>query len=200
MTCSRCLAFWCVAVLPAVLSPASAEEVATEAKPAFDFERPTVSFRADFAGARLSDCTRVAEAEYEARILPENTPINNSAWYAFQVTSDAPCTITVRLTYEGGTHRYHPKISHDGLRWTPLGPEAYARDKAKGEATLRLDVGPEPLWVAAQELMRLLVAKVDSTKDRAARRGRLPPRGFPRSGTGTCTKVGFSRLTVCHQL
>ena len=142
-----------VAVLCAVLAPASAQEVATEAKPVFDFEEPEVAFHADFPGARLNDCTRVAEAEYEVRILPENTPINNSAWYAFQVTSASPRTITVRLTYEGGTHRYQPKISRDGAGWTPLGPQAYTRQKTKGEATLRLDVGPEPLWVAAQELV-----------------------------------------------
>jgi len=151
----RCLPTFLLATC-AVLAwawTAGAQEVAVEAKRSFDFESPAVSFDADFPGARLSDCTRQSEAEYEARILPENRPINNSAWYAFRVTSETPRTITVRLTYEAGTHRYHPKTSRDGVAWTPLGPEAYTRDKAKGEATLRLDVGPEPLWVSAQELV-----------------------------------------------
>jgi murein tripeptide amidase MpaA len=127
---------------------------AQEAAPsAFDFDEPKVSFHGRFPGARLNDCVQVTPAEYRVTILPENTPINNSAWYAFQVTSDVPRTITVRLTYRGGSHRYHPKISHDGLRWTPLDPQRYSPPQKGQEATLRLDVGPEPLWVAGQELI-----------------------------------------------
>ena len=147
-----------VALLAGVLallwmaSPAWGQQLAVHAGRTFDFDTPGLSFRSDFPGARINDCIQVSQTEYRVRILPENTPINNSAWYAFQVTSQVPRTITVRLNYEGGSHRYHPKISHDGVRWTPLGPEAYTRD-GKRQATLHLEAGPEPLWVAAQELV-----------------------------------------------
>lgn len=133
-------------------SPAWGQQLAVESRRTFDFDTPGLSFRSDFPGARLNDCIQVSEDEYQVWIRPENTPINNSAWYAFQVSSEVPCTITVRLSYEGGSHRYNPKISRDGVHWTRLGPEAYTRD-GKRQATLRLEVGPQPLWVAAQELV-----------------------------------------------
>ncbi|NQT16795.1 MAG: peptidase M14, partial [Planctomycetes bacterium] len=131
----------------------SAEEAAVPAKRTFDFHQPKVSFNAHFPGARLNDCIQSGPAEYRVTILPENTPINNSAWYAFQVTSDVPRTITVHLGYQGGSHRYRPKISHDGLRWTPLDPQRYSHVRKDRQATLRLDVTPKPLWVAGQELI-----------------------------------------------
>jgi len=139
----------------ALLWPASlawGQQLAVESRRTFDFDTAGLSFRSDFPGARLDDCIQVSEDEYQAWIRPENTPINNSAWYAFQVSSEVPRTITVRLSYEGGSHRYHPKISRDGVRWTRLGPDAYTRD-GKRQATLHLEVGPQPLCVAAQELV-----------------------------------------------
>lgn len=114
---------------------------------------PTVWFSNELEGGRLNDLVRVNDSTYTALLYPENAPINNSAWYAFKVWADAPRTIQLRLTYEDGTHRYVPKLSADGEAFVPIAPAAYAPDTANGTATLRLNVSPDTLWVAAQELI-----------------------------------------------
>ena len=137
-----------------LLSPlplATGAEVETQTKRAFQFRAAGISFTNCFDAARLSDCTQQSDTEYQILIRPENKPVNDSAWYAFQVTSRLPQTITVRLSYQDGHHRYHPKTSRDGVDWTPLADDAYSHDK--NTATLRLQVGPDPLWVAGQEMI-----------------------------------------------
>jgi cytosolic carboxypeptidase protein 6 len=69
------------------------------------------------------------------------------------VVADQAKTIVVQLTYENGTHRYHPKISRDGRSWSPLDDDAVQSSKDKRQAVLRLDVDTQPMWVAAQELV-----------------------------------------------
>ncbi len=106
-----------------------------------------------FEGARLSAFTALNDTLFEALILPENAPINNSPWYAFAIHAVTPRTVWVRLTYREGTHRYHPKVSWDGETWKPLEADRYIPDTTTGTALLRLDVGPDTLWVTAQELI-----------------------------------------------
>ncbi len=133
------------------LSHASAAEVELQDRRAYRFPDAGVTFTNRFDAARISDCTQQSDTEYRILIRPENKPINDSAWYAFQVKSREPRTITVRLSYQDGKHRYHPKTSPDGVDWTPLAEDAYSRDK--NGATLGLQVGPKTLWVAGQEMI-----------------------------------------------
>ncbi len=107
----------------------------------------------EFTGARLNDFYRTDDSAYTAVIRPENAPINNSAWYAFKIWAERPQTVNVRLTYEDGDHRYVAKLSRDGEGWTPIDDASYAHDTTDGTATLRLKIGPDTLWVAAQELI-----------------------------------------------
>jgi hypothetical protein len=146
---------------------ATAAELETQPGRTFDFPAAGISFSTCFDSARLSDCTQQSETEYQVLIRPENKPINDSAWYAFSVKSRLPRTITVKLSYRDGKHRYHPKTSRDGRAWTPLAEDAYSHDE--NGAVLRLQVGPEPLWVAGQELIggKQLNAWIDKM-------GRLP--------------------------
>jgi cytosolic carboxypeptidase protein 6 len=130
----------------------AATQVASERR-AEHFEADGVTFRSDFPSAQVSEYARLDADEFQLTIRPENAPINNSAWYAFQVVADQPKTILVRLTYENGTHRYHPKISRDGRHWSLLEDGAIQRTKDRRQAVLRLEVDPQPLWVAAQELI-----------------------------------------------
>ena len=130
---------------------AAGAEVETQSKRTFEFRAAGISFHNCFDSARLSECTQESDTEYQILIRPENEPINDSAWYAFQVTSRLPRTISVKLSYRDGHHRYHPKTSPDGRNWTPLAEDAYSHDK--NGATLRLRVGPKSVWVAGQELI-----------------------------------------------
>ena len=128
-------------------------EVAPPPHKLWKFPTEGVAFDTRFAGSRVNECTRLGPAEYAVVTRPENVPINNSPWFAFKVIAAAQRTIVVRLRCEDGTWRYTPKISTDGVRWVTMPAEAFERGTVETEATLRLEVGPEPLWVAAQELV-----------------------------------------------
>lgn len=130
---------------------ASVGEPADETPDFYKFPSTGVTFNASFEGARLNDCVLEEDGVYRIVIRPENEPINDSAWYAFRVSSETPRTLTMQLTYEGGKHRYHPKISTDGKSWRRLADERYRRDK--GMVTLKINTGPEGVWIAAQEMI-----------------------------------------------
>ena len=116
------------------------------------FENSGVWVSNQFAGGRLNDFTRVNDFVFTALIKPENAPVNNSAWYAFKIWGNSPKTVSVKLTYDDGDHRYHPKISGDGEHWQLLADQFYSEDTATGSATIRLNISPDTLWIAAQEL------------------------------------------------
>jgi predicted deacylase len=147
---------------------------------AFDF--PGVHFDRSFAGARLDGCRQTGPAEYEALSRAENTPINDSAWYAFKVTAPTPRRIAVAICYEGGSHRYSPKLSRDGQRWSPIPAAACEASADKSQVRLTLEVGPEPLWVAAQEL--ITEKEISAWAERLAEKAPLRRSNIGRSREG----------------
>ena len=117
----------------------------------FAFEEEGIYFSNRMEGGRLNGVTQTGTGRFTLNILPENSPINNSAWYAFQVWADSPVNLTLSLTYQGGRHRYHPKISLDGNMWKPVDNAFYQPDTLNQSATFTVQAGPDTLWVAAQE-------------------------------------------------
>lgn len=117
-----------------------------------------------FEGARLNGIARTGSSQITALITPENTPINPSPWYAFKLWADTPQQIQLKLTYLNGVrHRYQPKLSSDGKNWKPIALESYTEELVPDPdpsntrnlpIAVRMDVniGPDTLWVAAQEL------------------------------------------------
>jgi glutamate racemase len=164
------LALLAPAVLPlasgapaATASPAAAMEAAAVATAATSVAPPVrrewafaadgVTFDARFPTARLDACRRTAPDTFAVTIRPENSPINPSPWFAFTVRADRTKTIVVDLRCDGGPLRYRPKISIDGRSWITLPEEAFRTREKTGEGRLQLEVGPDPLWVAAQEII-----------------------------------------------
>lgn len=162
-----------VLILPAMmlLASACADEAAdppevpqelsiSATRPITDVERGTFHFPElgvwvsnDLDGGRFSSAGADGDSVLVLHNRPENAPINNSAWYAFALWAEAPDTVTVRLTYEDGRHRYHPKIRRVGeTGWTPLDPALVHPDPATRGATIRVPVGPDTVWVAGQEM------------------------------------------------
>lgn len=153
------------AIFVLVGSTACAETAHVD-RQAFQFEEPHIEFSNQFSGARLSGCTRVSAGRYRLVVRPENMPVNNSAWYAFQVRSQQPRTIEVEMVYAAGVHRYVPKISRDGETWKSLDAKSF--HSGRRQLTMTLEVGPQPLWIAAQELVTL--ARVDDWMGELAKR------------------------------
>lgn len=128
-------------------------------------EFDSVTFDLDFSGAALESCEQKGKFEYDLWVKPENTPINNSAWYAFKVSAETPQTIYINLKYRWeGYHRYPPKVSYDGTNWQLLAykPKMGKVDDEKREisAHFKLAVSDKPVWISAQEIIN--VADYDS--------------------------------------
>jgi cytosolic carboxypeptidase protein 6 len=128
----------------------------------------------EFPGARLNDFQQTGPTNFSALIMPENFPINDSAWFAFKLWSKSNQTITIELNYENGKHRYRPKISSDGASWKVVAPENFQRT-ASNSATLTLNIGPQPIFISGQELF--------TSQDFERWIGQLSKKSFVRSKT-----------------
>ena len=119
----------------------------------------TVSNR--FDGARMNGVLQ-REDTLIIWVTPENAPINPSPWYAFQLWAERPREVHIKLTYQNAKHRYYPKVSHDGQHWKAVdssryeafnqGEEAFGIGSLPEYVRFSLNVGPDTLWVAGQEL------------------------------------------------
>ncbi|MGM0377495.1 MAG: M14 family metallopeptidase [Bacteroidota bacterium] len=112
----------------------------------------------NFDGARLNGVVLTKDTLITVLVTPENTPINSSPWYAFKLWSEVEQEITLKLSYtEGYFHRYRPKLSNDGLYWEQIDSTQYTIDYNNQQkpvsASLNLQIGPDTLWISAQELI-----------------------------------------------
>lgn len=113
----------------------------------------SVCIRSDFPGGRISQCVEISPSEFDMVIRPEKMPINDSAWYAFQVRTTKACDLQIRLRYEGGTHRYTPLVSYDGRKWFRKASLVTAVHPMGGEAVLSVRAGPRPMWISAHQIL-----------------------------------------------
>jgi len=109
---------------------------------------PEVKFQHDFAAARLDECKQLNDSTYQLTLIPENTPINDSPWYAFKVIADKPAEIKVVMKVVDGTHRYPPKVSQDGHNW-----QLQKYRLRKNKMSFHLSVSDNPTWISAQEIL-----------------------------------------------
>jgi hypothetical protein len=141
----------------------ASEPVQKQWKGVFELENGKLIFSNDFDGARLNGINQVNDSTVNVLITSENTPINTSPWYAFKVWSNRDRSINIHLTYqEGAKHRYFPKLSRNGDDWVPIdsahyyeigkGAETYGPKSMAKSAVMKVNVGPDTLWVAGQEL------------------------------------------------
>ncbi|WP_126793913.1 M14 family metallopeptidase [Aliidiomarina haloalkalitolerans] len=107
-----------------------------------------VEVRYDFPQARVDGCEQREDGTIVVMTGPENQPINPSPWYAFQVVAAEPQTVALEvLALERGRARYNPKVSTDGASWQDI-----EHSKSDHSIYFSLDVGPQPVWVAGQEM------------------------------------------------
>lgn len=129
---------------------ASAQLPKLTSDPLCENEKASISI--DHPTANIADCKVRSDARLAFTIRPENTPINNSAWYGFRVDPKEKGTLTVTLNYVHGDHRYRPKVSYDGKTWD-LVPKDKVEKKNNNKFTMRLKLGKKPFYVSAQEIL-----------------------------------------------
>ncbi len=146
--------FWMVGLLTLAINGLVLAGTPEPVRRVVKFESAELSATSDFEGGRLSDFVAEGPNSYSALIAPEWRPMNNQqAWYAFRLQSPKPRVIEVKLTYtDGKKNLFYPKISRDRTHWQELPKGDFRLSSNSSTATLRLTVGPEPLWVSAQEL------------------------------------------------
>lgn len=138
--------------------------VSTESRPVqkqwkglFSFPEGDVFFDNNFEGGRLNGLTRMNDSVFKVLITSENTPVNESPWYAFKVWAKRQRTLTIILTYQQGVrNRYAPKISKNGRDWLSTEKQGSANevvaDSLRTEHRFQVSVGKDTTWIAAQEL------------------------------------------------
>jgi len=129
----------------------SSQEIKYQEKKEYTIDN-TIFADNQFDGARLNDFTQINDSTYQVDILPENEPINQSPHYAFRIWSKQAQTIYVKLNYPTSNHRYIPKLSVDGEQWKPIDSTSYQLVDSTKNALFKIDISPEKLWVAAQEI------------------------------------------------
>tara|TARA_R110000868_G_scaffold68720_3_gene203231 strand:- start:11413 stop:12657 length:1245 start_codon:yes stop_codon:yes gene_type:complete len=104
----------------------------------------------DFDGARLNAFEQKNDTVVLVKITPENTPINNSPYYAFSTWSDEPKPMYYTFQYPNGyKHRYVPKLKING-QWQII--DSSAISKTDSVVTIKLNLSKTPIIVAAQEI------------------------------------------------
>lgn len=111
-----------------------------------DFEQ--VSFDTDFDGGRLNQCKKINDTTYQLLLKPENTPINDSPWYAFKVKTKTPTKLNILMKVKGGQHRYPPKLTYDGNNWQLL-----TANIRKGMLKFSIPASSQVALVSAQEVI-----------------------------------------------
>lgn len=114
--------------------------------------------KVDFPGARLDTCVATDDTLVGGINPEDNPPINPSPWYSFKIErleSSVPLELAVELNYPAGyKHRYLPKLSLDGVNWTPISKSdiSVADD---GTAYFSLTIDTDFVYVSAQENLNL---------------------------------------------
>ena len=111
------------------------------------------SILTDFESGAAATCEQAGEAAVRLTIKPENTPINNSPWYAFKVESAHLNRVDIKLEYQDGTHRYTPKLSSDGIKWVEYPVDRLVVADDKSYAAFSVPIKNGMTWVAAQPLL-----------------------------------------------
>ena len=131
------------------------KEILYQNKRVIGFGEPRIWISNEFSGARVSDAwlaSGLVQDTVVIRIKPENAPINNSPWYAFQIWSDQAHEVLIRLSYEGARHRYIPKIASitEPSNWNLLTDStSYSAD---GSVHFNVQIGADKQWIAAHPI------------------------------------------------
>ncbi|EDP70791.1 hypothetical protein FBALC1_08528 [Flavobacteriales bacterium ALC-1] len=116
----------------------------------YNLENKGVYVSNEFDCARLNGVKQLNDSTAVLDIYPENSPINNSAYFAFKAWSNTPKDFYFEFKYPiGYKHRYVPKVKRNNV-WKAVDSSQIFRNDSI--VTVKLSLDKEPIVVAAQEL------------------------------------------------
>ncbi len=158
------LNLWCYAQSTPV--DTSTRDITYQEKKTFEVEGIFLSNQ--FKGARLNGVS-ISGDTLTIRIEAENQPINTSPWYAFKIWSSSSKDVVLHFNYVNGLHRYFPKLSSDGIQWSPMDSSSFQLDMnsrriafmgqtgdsviTRSRSFAKISIGPDVIWVSGQEII-----------------------------------------------
>ena len=128
------------------------KKITSQKKQVFEIPDLNVFASNNFDGARLNGFRKLNDSTITAFIRPENTPINNSAYYSFKIWSKENKDVYIQFDYpEGFAHRYIPKLKKENGNWELLNESNVI--KKDNKTYVKLNLSSNKLLVSAQELM-----------------------------------------------
>ena len=128
----------------------STKKITKQLKTTYSINELGVHASNEFDGARLNGFKKLNDSTALVIINPENTPINNSPYYAFKTWSTSPKEFYFTFQYpKGFKHRYVPKLMADN-RWNSI--DSTLVTKNDSIVTIKLSLTSSPTIVASQEI------------------------------------------------
>jgi hypothetical protein len=119
-------------------------------KKVYNLESVGVFASNQFDGARLNGFEILNDSTAAVIINPENTPINNSPYYAFKTWSSAPKPFYFTFKYpKGFKHRYISKLKKDE-KWFVI--DSLNEFKKDSIVTIKLNLTETPQTISGQEI------------------------------------------------
>ncbi|MDP3314000.1 M14 family metallopeptidase [Lutibacter sp.] len=135
------------------------KKITLQEKKIFFDQNTAIYLSNNFDGARLNDVKKLNDSTLQLRIQPENTPINNSAYFAFKIWSKKPTTAYLEFNYpKDYSHRYIPKIKSENEIWQNI--DSNLIFKKDTIITIKVIINEKPQIIAAQEIITSTQTKI----------------------------------------
>jgi len=126
------------------------KNIKIETKKVYELVQNSTYASSDFDGARLNDFKYKNDSTALVIINPENSPINQSPYYAFKAWSRTSKFFYFEFQYPSGfKHRYIPKLKIDN-RWNRI--DTLNIFKKDSIITIKVKLNKNPILIAAQEI------------------------------------------------
>lgn len=126
------------------------KNIVIQEKKIYNLENTGIYLSNKFDGARLNGVKKINDSTAIVYINPENSPINNSAYYAFKAWSNTKKSFYFKFSYpKEYKHRYIPKLKINDV-WRVIDDKSVFKEGKT--ITVKLQLSPKPIIIAAQEV------------------------------------------------
>lgn len=130
----------------------TSKPITIQKKNIFSTENMEVFATNQFLGARLNGFEKVNDSIIKVRIEPENSPINNSAYYSFKTWASHTKQVYFLFEYpQEYAHRYTPKVKRGELPWRTI--DSMNISEKDGNTLVIMNLDKDTTWISAQEVV-----------------------------------------------